>query len=79
MSKDLTKYVTTLEAAGLLGVIPTSVNHLLKNGKIKGQKKGHYWLVYVPSIEKYISTKSATGRPTSKLPQLKMEPNNGQE
>lgn len=70
MSKDLTQYVTTAKAAELLGLVPTSVNHLLKDGRIKGHKFGHYWMVYVPSIEKYLETKTPTGRPPSRSPQL---------
>lgn len=66
MSKDLSLYVTTKQAAEIMGVAPDHVNRLLIGGKLRGQKLGHYWLVYVPSIEKYDSTKAPGGRPRSK-------------
>jgi excisionase family DNA binding protein len=70
MSTDLKQYVTTRQAADMLGVITTSVNHLLADGRLKGKKIGNYWLVYKPSIEKYIETKTPTGRPPSRAAKL---------
>ena len=81
MSKNLTKYadqyVTTREAAEMLGVVTDHINRLLIAKKIDGTKFGYSWLVFKPSIETYLETKSKRGRPTSKTPQLKIE--NGQE
>ena len=74
MTKDLTKYVTTRQAAGMLGVATTHVNRLLIGEKLRGIKWGHDWLVYVPSLEKYQQTKSKRGRPPSGLPKLQETP-----
>lgn len=70
MSGDLAQYVTTKQAADMLGVIPTQINRLLLDGKLKGFKPGHDWLVYKPSVEEYFRTKSAKGKPPSKKPKL---------
>ena len=69
MAKDLTKYVTTDQAAELMGVLPTSINHLIHDGRLKAIKLGRDWMVFVPSIEKYRETKSKRGRPSSRVPQ----------
>lgn len=69
MSKDLTQYVTTKQAAEMLGVVTEHVNHLLLARKIAGKKFGRSWMVYKPSIEKYLETKSSSGRPPSRSPQ----------
>jgi excisionase family DNA binding protein len=73
MSKDLSKYVTTSQAAEMLGVANDHVNRLLIAKKIQGQKLGHYWLVFVPSLAKYLTTKSKRGRPTSGEPTIQIE------
>ncbi len=65
---DLSQYATTEQAAELLGVIPTSVNHLLVSGRLVGIKWGRDWLVYRPSIEEYLKTKSTKGRPPKNSP-----------
>lgn len=75
---NLSKYVTTKQAAEMLGVITTSVNHLLMDGKLKGHKFGKSWMVYVPSIETYLANKAPWGRPTSATPTIQVE-KNGQE
>lgn len=67
MSKDLTQYVTTKQAAEMLGVDPDHINHLLAKNKIRGIKPGGWsWLVYVPSIERYNKLRSPKGRPRSR-------------
>lgn len=73
MSKDLTKYVTTRQAAELLGVETDHINHLLVAQKITGVKMGYSWLVFIPSIESYQKTKSKRGRPPSRTPQIQSE------
>ena len=70
MSKDLSQYVTTAQAAELLGVRQTSIAHLIYNHKIRGRKIGNTWLVYRPSIGQYMRTKAPGGRPRSGTPQL---------
>ncbi len=69
MSKDLSKYVPTLKAAKVLGVSQDHVTRLLTGGRIKGIKLGHDWLVFLPSLDRYLETKSKRGRPSSSIPQ----------
>ncbi len=68
MSKDLTQYVTTKQAAEMLGVDPSQAARLVRDGKVKGIKLGHDWLVFAPSIEHYLATKPPGGRPPSRKP-----------
>ena len=71
MSKDLTQYVTTKQAAEMLGGVATEhINHLILDGKVKAIKFGKAWMVYVPSLRKYRETKSPKGRPPSRAPQM---------
>lgn len=70
MSKDLTQYVTTKQAAELMGVHYSQIALLLREHRIKGIKMGHDWLVFAPSLEKYTATKSPKGRPPKNEPQL---------
>ena len=78
MTKDLTKYVTTRQAAEMLGVNRFWVVRLLASEKIAGKKLGHDWLVFTPSLGRYLANKSKRGRPTSKIPQLQTQTGNGQ-
>jgi len=81
MTKDLTtKYITTARAAEILGVLPTSINHLIYQGKLKAEKVGRDWLVLAPSLAKYLATKSKRGRPSKGKPTIQVEDKtNGQE
>src|SRR5512135_1881898 len=72
MTKDLTQYVTTKQAAEMLGVVTEHINHLLLAGRLKGTKFGKSWMVYLPSIEQYVEKKSPGGRPPSRGPQLQI-------
>lgn len=71
MSDTLSDYISTRQAAELLGVDRSQVNRLLIDGKLKGMKPGHDWMVFRPSLDEYFKTKSAAGRPSSGEPQLK--------
>ena len=73
MTTDLTKYVTTRQAAEMLGVETDHINHLLIAKKLRGVKLGYSWLVFVPSVEKYAETKSNRGRPRSRTPKLQLQ------
>lgn len=73
MSKDLTQYVTTKQAAERLGLLQTSITHLLYSNRLRGIKIGNSWLVHIPSIEKYLKTKAPGGRPPSGTPQLQTD------
>ncbi len=77
MSKDLTQYVTSKQAAEMMGVVTDHVYRLIEGEKLKTIRLGHEWLIYVPSIEKYRRTKSKRGRPPSGSPSLP-ETNDGQ-
>ncbi len=70
LGSDLNQFVTTTEAAELLGVLRTSVNHLIYDGRIQGKKFGRDWLVFRPSIQTYVENKSSKGRPSTKAPKL---------
>ena len=70
---NLSKYVTTRQAAEMLGTATTHINRLLIDGKLNGIKPGgHDWLVFQPSLEKYLANKSRRGRPTSKTPTIQV-------
>jgi hypothetical protein len=71
--KNLDKYVTTRQAAEMLGVKQRRVQVLLKVGTVMGKQLGHDWLVFTPSLEKYLANKSKRGRPPSGTPKLKIE------
>ena len=70
MSDSLSDYVTTKEAAALLGIRVDSVIHLLAADRLRGKKIGNTWLVYKPSIEEYYRTKAASGQPATGTPKL---------
>jgi excisionase family DNA binding protein len=72
LSKDLTKYVTTKQAAEMLGVGQEHVRKLPSRDKMKGMHIGRDWVVFIPAIEKYVGTKSPKGRPPSGKPQIQM-------
>ena len=69
MSDNLSDYLTTRQAAELLGVDRTHINRLLIDGKLKGQKIGHNWMVFRPSLEEYQPPKELGGRPRLGKPQ----------
>lgn len=71
LGSDLNQFVTTGEAAELLGVIRSSVNHLIYSGRIQGKKFGRDWLIYRPSLISYLQSKSTKGRPSTNSPRLK--------
>ncbi len=70
MSDTLSDFISTREAADRLGVVTDHINHLLAAGKLHGKQIGRAWLVYIPSLEQYIKTKTpGKGRPPSRKPQ----------
>ena len=70
MSRDLSQYVNTEDAAKMLGVKKRNVQRLIKERRVKWiQPGGHDFLVFIPSIEKYLETKSKRGRPPSGSPE----------
>ena len=73
MSDSLSDFVTTKQAAELLGIRPDSVQHLLTNKRLKGFQVGREWLVFKPSIEDYYRSKAASGKPSSRVPKIKSQ------
>ena len=71
--KNLNEYVTTRQAAELLGVNRFWIVRLIAAKKIKATKVGHNWLVFTPSLEIYLATKSKRGRPASGKPTIQVE------
>jgi len=71
--KNLDKYVTTKKAAEMLGVKQDHIRRLLGMDKITGRRLGHDWIVYTPSLEKYLATKSKRGRRASGKPTIQVE------
>ena len=70
MSKDLTQYVTTKQAAELLGVEQSHIRLLLGRNKLRGIKPGgRDWLVFRSSLGEYLGSKSKRGKPPSGIPQ----------
>lgn len=69
----LSQYVTTKQAAEMLGVGQEHIRKLLNTGRVSGVKLGHDWLVFAPSIQKYTETRSKRGRPRSGTPQLAIQ------
>jgi hypothetical protein len=66
----VTDYVTTKKAAEMLGSSQDHIRLLLGRNRVKGIMLGHDWLVFVPSIEKYVEAKSKRGRPPSGTPRI---------
>ncbi len=73
MSESLGDYTTTAKAAEMLGVNRFWIVRLLAQGRLKGIKPGHDWLVFVPSIREYLESKSKRGRPSSGTPKIPSE------
>ena len=49
----MTKYITTSEAAEIIGCVDSRVRQLLREGTIAGERVGRDWLVDRRSAEKY--------------------------
>ena len=54
MESILKGYITTTEAAELVGLDPSQVRRLVDTGKIEGFKAGRNWLVEIGSLEHYV-------------------------
>ncbi|MDL1895574.1 helix-turn-helix domain-containing protein [Anaerolineae bacterium CFX7] len=70
MSEIFKDYITTREAADLLGIRIESVIRLVKDGRLKGEQIGKSWMVFKPSIEIYYRTKARSGHPATGIPKL---------
>lgn len=70
MSDLIPGYLSTREAADLLGVDVSQVARLVKSGRIHGVKIGRDWTISRESVEEYYKTKSPKGQPSSHSPKL---------
>ncbi len=68
MGEPLNKFISTKEAGEVMGIHYSQVTRLLNEGRLQGMKIGHDWLVFKPSINKYLETKSPRGRPPEGTP-----------
>lgn len=59
----LAQYVTTKQAAEMLGTDDSNIRHALLDGRLQGTKLGHYWLVFLPSLKAYLD--QSPGRQTT--------------
>ncbi len=48
------EFMTTNEAAELLGFHPSSIHKMIKSGKLQGERFGRDWMVYRQSVEDYL-------------------------
>jgi excisionase family DNA binding protein len=55
------EWITTQEAAEIIGVSIKQVSHLLLNGRIKGKKFGRFWMVDKQSAEEYAASNRKPG------------------
>ena len=55
------KYITTSEAAKIIGCVDSRVRQLLRDGIIAGERVGRDWLVERKSAEKYRDTERKPG------------------
>jgi hypothetical protein len=58
-----TDYITTAEAAKILGITPRRVVALINSGDLHARKFGHAWSVDARSVRKRASSKLTRGRP----------------
>jgi excisionase family DNA binding protein len=52
MIKNRTDYLTSSEAARLLGFTPDHIRNLIYLGKIKAEKLGRNWIIQKKNLEK---------------------------
>lgn len=55
------KYVTTAQAAEIIGCVDSRVRQLLREGTIAGERVGRDWLVLRKSAEMYAKTERKPG------------------
>jgi len=59
-------YLTTKEAAKILGVLPRQVTRLIGAGKIKASKIGRDWIINEKDLNDYLDRRRSPGRPRRK-------------
>ncbi len=65
MEEMMENLLTAQEAATILGTNDSNVRILCEQKRIAAVKKGFAWIIYKPSVEDYMRTKSRRGRPPS--------------
>jgi DNA (cytosine-5)-methyltransferase 1 len=50
---DIEEYVTTEEAAEILGYSPKYIRRMLRNGKLPAEKVGRLWLIHRDTVREY--------------------------
>lgn len=60
---DKTEWITTKQAAELMGMSDSSVRRLCIEGKVRGRHFASVWQVDRKSAEKFAATEQLTGRP----------------
>ena len=64
---DLTNYVTTQEAAALLGYHVNYIRRMVRLGTLESMRVGNMLFISKESIEKYRINRLPPGRPTTKV------------
>jgi excisionase family DNA binding protein len=59
------EWITTEEAAQIVGVTPHQIRHLLRERVLQGQKFARSWMVSRASAEKYAATERKPGPKTT--------------
>jgi hypothetical protein len=57
----LKDYLSTREASQRYGISPSQLTRLLNAQLIQGKKIGHDWLIYEPSLKKYVKNPPKPG------------------
>lgn len=55
------EWITTKEAAEIIGVSIKQVSYLLIKGRIKGKKFGRFWMVDKQSVDEYAASERKPG------------------
>lgn len=71
MEKMLRDLCSISQAADTLGIDERHARRLAKKGRIAARKIDTAWVVYVPSLAKYLKTKSRKGRPPQGKPKIR--------
>jgi excisionase family DNA binding protein len=61
------EWITTQEAAEIIGVTRNHIRYLIRNGKLEAKRFGRAWMVSYKSTEEYAATERKPGpKPQSK-------------